>query len=160
MGEPEVQTISEARASLTQTLTRMRRDPGSYSPRPFGTHRRPEAVVIPYATYATLRAPAANPGSPLLDQILERRGLLRRLAQVNHIRAVSVFGSVARRTERRDSDVDLLVEPDNEATLFDLAQFASDVELFLGRHVDVVSRAALDPARPDDRRVLDEEVAL
>ncbi len=91
---------------------------------PFGTHRRTEAVVIAHATYAALRGPAANTGSPILDQMLERRDFLRRLAEVNHIRAVSVFGSVARRAESRDSDVDLLVEPDDEATLLDLAQFA------------------------------------
>ena len=117
--------------------------------------------MVPYAMYTALRTPAANPGSRLrLDQMLERSALLRRLAQVNHIRAASVFGSVARRSKNWDSDVDLLVEPDDEATLSDLAQFASDVELLLGRHVDVVSRAALDPARPGDRRALDEAVAL
>ncbi len=162
MDATDVDTVSEARARLTSTLARMRRDPSAYTPRPFGTHRRPEAVVVPYDSYVALRRSAGGPGTPipLLDEVLRRRGLILRLARVSHIRRVSVFGSAARGEEGPESDVDLLVEPDDEATLFDFAQFAADVELLLGRSADVVSRGALDPARPTDRRVLDEAVPL
>jgi predicted nucleotidyltransferase len=69
-----------------------------------------------------------------------------------------VFGSVARGDDTEQSDVDLLVDPEPDASLFDLAQFELDLESLLDRPVDVVSRRSLDPER--DRAVLNEAVEL
>ena len=114
---------------------------------------------MPYAAYRRLvegetRAVAAS----VLDEVMSRRTLVRRLAQVSHIRDVAVFGSVARREERPDSDIDLLVDPTDEATLFDLAQFAIDLEQVFGRTVDVLSRASLRDN--DDREILADAVPV
>jgi hypothetical protein len=51
-----------------------------------------------------------------------------------------VFGSVARGEAVETSDVDLLVAPGPDTTLFDLSGFALDVEEIVGRHVDVLRR--------------------
>ncbi|EMY33888.1 nucleotidyltransferase [Arthrobacter crystallopoietes BAB-32] len=94
----------------------------------------------------------------VLDFLMQRRRLVAHLAAINHIQSVAVFGSVARREEKLDSDVDFLVNPDDEASLFHLAQFAEDMEGLLGRPADVVSRRGLDPEL--DRAILTEAVAL
>lgn len=54
-----------------------------------------------------------------------------------------IFGSAARGTDRRDSDIDLLVRLAPEASLFDLAGLKGDLEDLLGINVDVVDDAAL-----------------
>ncbi|MUN08148.1 hypothetical protein GLX25_13590 [Agromyces luteolus] len=92
----------------------------------------------------------------MLDVLHRRKPLIERLARANRIRSVQVFGSVARGDETPESDVDLLVDPDPDASLFDLAQFELDLESLLDRPVVVVSRRALDPKR--DRAVLAEAV--
>jgi len=56
------------------------------------------------------------------------------------------------------SDVDLLVAPGPDTTLFDLSGFALDVEEIVGRHVDVATPRGLK-ARIRDR-ILAEAVAL
>jgi predicted nucleotidyltransferase len=56
---------------------------------------------------------------------------------------VRVFGSVARGEAIETSDVDLLVAPGPDTTLFDLSGFALDVEEIVGRHVDVATPRGL-----------------
>jgi uncharacterized protein len=78
--------------------------------------------------------------APVLDQLMTCRELVVRIAKRNKLSHVAVFGSVARGTETAVSDVDLLVDPREDASLFDLAQFSIDMEKLLGRRVDVVIR--------------------
>lgn len=49
-----VMPTNEARGVLPQTLARFRERGVLAEPMVFGTHRRPEAVVIPYELYAEL----------------------------------------------------------------------------------------------------------
>lgn len=83
------------------------------------------------------RGPSARRG-PLPQELIER------LAPANHLGRVQVFGSVARGLDTPASDIDFLVAPNDDASLFDLAQFESDLEALFDREVDVVSRCALD----------------
>lgn len=71
-----------------------------------------------------------------------------------------MFGSVARHEERPDSDIDLLVDVAPGTTLFNIAQFESDMELLFDRKVDVVERNGLEPDRSRDRAILDEALVL
>jgi predicted nucleotidyltransferase len=121
-----------------------------------GSHRTPEAVLMPYARYRELAD--ADSVAPTLDGVRRYRELILRLARANRIDAVAVFGSLASGEATPESDVDLLVDPHEDATLFDLAQFELDLEQLLGRSVDVVSRRSLDPIR--DRSILRGLVAL
>jgi hypothetical protein len=73
-------------------------------------------------------------------------------------RNVRVFGSVARGDARPDSDVDLLVEFDEEKSLFDHAAFVIDLEGRLGRKVEVATEPGLKPRYRE--RVLQEAVVL
>ncbi|KQZ09816.1 hypothetical protein ASD23_13375 [Agromyces sp. Root1464] len=94
----------------------------------------------------------------MLDDLRRRRTLVARLARANRIASVQVFGSVARGEETASSDIDLLVTPADDASLFDLAQFELDLEAVFERPVDVVSSRSLDPER--DRAVLDSAIDL
>jgi predicted nucleotidyltransferase len=57
----------------------------------------------------------------------------------HHIRKLSLFGSVLAGTDRPDSDVDLLVEfePDATPTLLDMARIEAELSSLLGRQVDL-----------------------
>jgi len=154
MATSEVETVSAARAELTETLKRFR---STKAPKPviFGSHRRPEAVIIPFEQFTANRRDA---GGTVLDFLRANAGIIRRFAQVNNVSNVRVYGSVARGEERPESDVDLIVTPNEFTSMFDLAQFASDIELLVERPIDVVSDRALDT--PRDQQVLRDAVPL
>lgn len=144
--------IAEARAALPSIVDRFSN--GQAEGVVIGSHRKPEAAIVPYAVYVQLK-PALPAG---LAAVRQRADLVRRLASLSGIRGVSVFGSVARGDEHADSDIDFLVETTAEASLFDLARFERDMEQLFLRSVDVVTRASLDERR--DKRILAEAVAL
>jgi uncharacterized protein len=57
----------------------------------------------------------------------------------------SVFGSFARGTQTDQSDLDVLIEPKDGATLLDLARLELALEDLLGCHVDLITYAELRP---------------
>jgi predicted nucleotidyltransferase len=70
---------------------------------------------------------------------------LAQLCQRWHVRELALFGSTARNEAGPNSDVDLLVsfEPENEYSLFDIAELKMELESMLGREVDLVERDAI-----------------
>jgi hypothetical protein len=81
-----------------------------------------------------------NKGRELLYQYREKIG---QIAKANGINKVSVFGSVVHGEDNADSDIDLLVEIDDDRSLFDLIRFKQTVEELLGRKVDVITDQAV-----------------
>ena len=57
-----------------------------------------------------------------------------------------VFGSVARGEDRSDSDLDLLVEMEDERSLLDLVGLEQELEELLQRKVDVLTDESIHPA--------------
>lgn len=157
-GTAPVVPVAEARAGLSRVLRDFRVRGADARPVVIGSHRKPEAVLVPYATFASLSTAARGTPTRTLELLHRRRPLVERLARANRIRSVRVFGSVARGEETEQSDLDLLVDPEPDASLFDLAQFELDMESLVDRPVDVVSRRSLDPVR--DRAVLNEAIEL
>lgn len=152
--------VSEARANLTGILREFREAEASgrsAEPVVIGSHRHADAVLVPAARFRELIGNEAR-NAPQLPLLRRRRELIDRLARANRIERVEVFGSVAWGTDDASSDIDVLVDPSDDATLFDLAQFEIDLEALLERQVDVVSRRALDPER--DRGILTEAVPI
>ena len=74
------------------------------------------------------------------------------------MRGLAVFGSVARGTDRVDSDVDLLVDMPDGIGIFGIGKLTDELESILGARVDLVPRSGLKPATR--RRVERELVAL
>jgi predicted nucleotidyltransferase len=77
--------------------------------------------------------------SGVLEALRESRDALLAAAAAQGLSDLRVFGSVARGDETSESDVDLLVHPSAESSIFDLAGFMAEVEEMLGTRVDVVS---------------------
>lgn len=74
------------------------------------------------------------------------------------ITRAGIFGSVVRGEATPESDVDILVELDAEASLLDFIGVKLDLEDALGQRVDLVQYDAIKPLLRD--RILSEEVPL
>lgn len=79
------------------------------------------------------------------------------VAARHHANRVRLFGSVARGDDKPDSDIDLLVDFDQDSSLFDLMRMTRELEKLLGHPVDVVSVAGL---KDRDGHILSESVDL
>jgi predicted nucleotidyltransferase len=75
----------------------------------------------------------------LYDAIKNRKRDVLACAAHYHIARVRVFGSAARKDEREDSDIDLLIAPGLGCSLLDVSSFRLDMEDMFDRKVDVVT---------------------
>lgn len=149
----DVLPVAEARSELSQILRTFRDDP-SAAPVYIGAHRRASGVLLPVGQYTIEYA-----GSGVsLARLRELRSVIAKLADAAGLRNVRVYGSVARGEARPGSDVDLLVEPTELATLFSVADFEMELEAILGVPVSVTSLAALDSSV--DSQIIRESVLL
>ena len=75
------------------------------------------------------------------------------LAKKYRIKELSFFGSVLRENFQQDSDIDILVQFDEEAdySLFDLFEIKEEFENALGREIDLIEKGSLrNPYRRDN----------
>ncbi len=61
------------------------------------------------------------------------------------VRSLGLFGSVVRREERSNSDIDILVEFERAPTFFQFVALEDDLSKLLGTRVDLVMKSALKP---------------
>lgn len=78
-----------------------------------------------------------------LEELRVHRSTILELARARGARNVAVFGSVARGDADERSDVDFLVDMDENRSLFDLGGLLIDLQEFLACEVDVVTRNGL-----------------
>lgn len=71
------------------------------------------------------------------------RDAIREIALSHRVKNVRVFGSVLHGDDTEDSDLDLLVDPTPETTLFDIAKIQVELKELLGVAVDVLTPRAL-----------------
>jgi len=83
--------------------------------------------------------------------------ILRGVAEDRGFADLAVFGSVARREARRDSDIDLLVRPPAGTTIAEMESLRRVFEEILDHPVDLVSYGGLKPVDDD---ILREAVLL
>ncbi len=75
--------------------------------------------------------------------------LKKRKPQIEHImqkygaKNIRVFGSVAREEDQKNSDIDFIVNMDEERNAFDLVHLIDELEEFLQKKVDIVDEEAL-----------------
>jgi uncharacterized protein len=86
------------------------------------------------------------------------RAAIRRVVEAHRASNVRVFGSVAQGEDTNDSDLDILIDPTPETTLFDIGAIRHELRVLIGVPVDVLTPMAL----PDTIResVLAEAVPL
>ena len=71
---------------------------------------------------------------------------------------MSLFGSFVRGDMREDSDIDILVEIDEDISLFDFVGIKLEIEEVLGRKVDLVEHSTIKPLLKE--RILSELVEI
>ena len=71
------------------------------------------------------------------------RTRIREIALSHRVSNVRVFGSAMRGDDGQGSDLDLLVEPSAETTLFDIGAIRFELKELLGIDIDVLTPNAL-----------------
>ena len=71
------------------------------------------------------------------------RAEIRQVVESNRARNARVFGSVAHGSDTDASDLDILIDPSPDATLFDIGAIRHELLMLLGVPVDVVTPRAL-----------------
>lgn len=70
---------------------------------------------------------------------------LAELCRKNDVKKLYVFGSVARGEATEESDVDMLVEFSKRKSLLDLVALDRQLTMVLGRKIDLLTEAAINP---------------
>jgi predicted nucleotidyltransferase len=81
----------------------------------------------------------------LLEDLHSRRDQLLAIAARHGASNVRLFGSVLRREERPDSDVDLLIDMADGRGFGDYLALVEELEVALSRRVDIVTERGLSP---------------
>jgi uncharacterized protein len=111
------------------------------------SHGRPIGYYISPREYQKLQhhntAPC-NPGS-MYDRVMAKRKDILALAKRHSARSISLFGSVARKEDTANSDIDFLVDfPEIYDFLHDRLQLSVELEELLDQHVDLVVKAEMN----------------
>ena len=97
-------------------------------------------------------------GESRIARVLANRVAINQVVTNNSATNPRLFGSVATGREDDDSDIDLLVDPSEKCTLFDIARIRAELETLLDAPVDVVSIDSIPESARDD--LLAESLAL
>jgi predicted nucleotidyltransferase len=87
-----------------------------------------------------------------------KRAAILALATKHGASNVRLFGSVVRGEGQHDSDVDFLVDMQEDRSLFDLIGLQQDIEKILGRKVDILTPNGINRYLKD--RILAEATPL
>jgi len=79
------------------------------------------------------------------DLLKQKRAEILRAVERYGARNVRIFGSVARGEADEKSDIDLLIDPGPEMSLFTHAELEMELEELLGRKVHLISARGLRP---------------
>lgn len=90
--------------------------------------------------------------------LASHREAIRRVVSAHRTRNPRIFGSVVRGSDTESSDLDILVDPTPDTTLFDIGAIRHELSELLGVPVDVLTPNALPEAVRE--RVVSEAVAL
>lgn len=85
----------------------------------------------------------AKTTSPLAERIERHRDEIRAIVEANRASNPRVFGSVLHGTDDENSDIDILIDADPDASLFDLGAIQYDLSELLGTRVDVLTPGSL-----------------
>jgi predicted nucleotidyltransferase len=77
------------------------------------------------------------------DALSLHRNEIREIVTRHHAANARVFGSVVTGMDDEASDLDLLVDPTHETTLFDIGAMRSELSSLLGVEVEVLTPKAL-----------------
>jgi predicted nucleotidyltransferase len=75
--------------------------------------------------------------------LASNRAAIRQVVEAHRARNARVFGSVLRGQDTDDSDLDILIDPTSDTTLFDIGAIRHELRKLLGVPVDVLTPNAL-----------------
>jgi len=84
------------------------------------------------------------------EALIANRAIIRQVVESHHASNARYFGSVLSGEDTDASDLDLLVDPTPQTTLFDIGAIEHELKKRLGIEVDVLTPNAL-PDRTRDR---------
>ena len=77
------------------------------------------------------------------EALNKNRVQIRQIVASHHASKARVFGSVAKGEDTNQSDLDILIDPTNETTLFDIGAIRRKLKDLLGVTVDVLTPNSL-----------------
>ena len=77
------------------------------------------------------------------EALVSNRAAIRHVVESHHACNARVFGSVLRGQDTAHSDLDILIDPTPDTTLFDIGAICYKLEKLLGVPVDVLTPNAL-----------------
>jgi predicted nucleotidyltransferase len=77
------------------------------------------------------------------EALSANRAAVRRVIESHRARNGRVFGSAMRGDDSEESDLDILIDPTPETTLFDIGAIRRELRALLGVPVDVLTPKAL-----------------
>lgn len=85
-----------------------------------------------------------------MEQIEKYKNLILPILERYYIKRAALFGSIAKSSERLDSDVDLLIEPSAGFTLFQMLKLEEEISSIVKRKVDLVEYSAIKQSIKDE----------
>jgi predicted nucleotidyltransferase len=103
------------------------------------------ATVADARTHAVAPSPGSGKNGFMRpsEALNLHRQRIRQIALSHRVRDVRVFGSASTGEDTEESDLDLLVEPTAETTLFDIAAIRMKLKDLLGVEIDVLTPNSL-----------------
>ncbi len=160
MGTTRSSTEADVRATATELVSTARARRG------MSQRELARAAGVPQSTVATIESGQRQPSVAMLERLLGAAGFHLETRLVNTIRPSRlleryrndiaevfarypiarawVFGSVARGDDRPDSDLDLLIELESDASVVDILGLDEDLSALLGCQVDIVTATELE----------------
>ena len=96
----------------------------------------------------------------MLDTVRAKRDEIRAIARKHKAEKLWVFGSVARKEESPDSDVDMLVKFNGDIGLLEYGRFERELSSLLGRKTELTVNTVLLREPRFAQRVCAEAVAV
>ncbi|PIV52001.1 hypothetical protein CO115_02205 [Candidatus Falkowbacteria bacterium CG_4_9_14_3_um_filter_36_9] len=84
-----------------------------------------------------------------MKKIEELKEKIIPILKANDVVRSSVFGSFARGEDTPESDIDLLVELEDNKSLLDMVHLKNELEDFLRRKVDIITYDSVNPRLKD-----------
>ena len=92
---------------------------------------------------------------------LNKNNLIERVKKILKkygIKKAGIFGSFARGEFRKESDIDIVIEPPEGFSLLDLSRMGNEIEDEIGVRVDILTYRSIHPLLRD--KILSEEVRI
>lgn len=81
-----------------------------------------------------------------MEQLEQYQQLILPVLKRYFIKRAAIFGSFAKGIDGVDSDMDLLIEPGNDFTMFKMLSLEQEISDLIKRKVDIVEYSALKPS--------------